>query len=87
MRDFLVEKENLRLASKILRMGSSIPLRKYQQDYDDSKRVLVRPQKERIMTLKLFDIRFTVPASPEDIFTIYLQLSGKRVLLARDTLF
>lgn len=74
--------------TKILKMGSSIPLRKYEQDYEESKRFLVRPQKITHMAFKFFDIRFAQsPASPEDYFEVSLQLAGKRVLLVRDTLF
>ena len=55
--------------TKILKMGSSIPLRKYEQDYEDSKKFLARPHKSTLMTFKFFDIRFAQsPASPEDCF-------------------
>jgi hypothetical protein len=65
MREFTVDKENTRLVTKILNMNSSIPLRKYEQDYQDSKRYLLRPHKCRQMSFKFFDIRFThIPASP-----------------------
>jgi hypothetical protein len=88
MREFTVEKENTRLVTKILKMGSSIPLRKYEQDYEDSKRFLLRPQKGELMAFKLFDIHFAHSStSPQDCFELSLQLPGKRVLLAKDTLF
>jgi hypothetical protein len=69
-------------------MNSSIQLRKYEQDYQDSKKFLLRPQKSPEMAFKLFDIRFTdTAASPKDHFTISLKMPGKRMLLAKDSLF
>lgn len=74
--------------TKILKMGSSIPLRKYEQDYEDSKRFLLRPQKGPLMAFKFFDIHFAHSStSPLDCFEVSLQLPGKRVLLAKDSLF
>jgi hypothetical protein len=47
MRGFNVDKENNRLVAKILKMNSSIPLRKYEQEYVESKKILLRTDKDK----------------------------------------
>ena len=88
MREFMVEKENSRLVSNILNMNSSISLHKYEQDYQYSKRFLIKKQKSPQIVLKFFDIRFAhSPSSPQDYFRLYLKIGGKKILLAKENLF
>ena len=88
MREFTVEKENYRLVSKILNMNSSISLRKYEQEYQYSKRFLIKTHKSPKIVLKFFDIRFAnSPSSPQDYFRLYLKINDKKILIAKENLF
>jgi hypothetical protein len=74
-------------------MNSSIPLRKYEQDYEESRKYHWKGErtvrKAKYIHFKFFDISFNhgVASSPEDYFAIYILEDKKKVLLAQDELF
>ncbi len=93
MRDFTISKENIRLAGKIVRMNSSIPFKKYKEQYDTSKKSLIKEgqwrRQQKYMWFKFFDICLTLgcSSSPEDRFKVFVIKNGKKMLLASGTLF
>ena len=93
LRKFTVEKENHRLIGKILKMNSSISMGNNEKEYQkarnypgiDSK--IKRSPKN--IHFKVYDINMNRDrgSSPDEVFGVYLVGRGKKILLARDSLF
>ena len=89
----MLEKQNTRLVTKILKMNSSIPMKKYEEDYQKSKKYQFKLEKgvkkRKYVSVKFFDICFVDEGktNPEDYFKLFLIEDQKKMLLLKDTLF